>query len=76
MTYFASNIIVDENENIYAASRNNRIYCFDNTGKVLWSMELRGEDVLGGMSLHKNGTLIIPTSKGNIYTFNTREIPN
>lgn len=76
MTYFAANIIVDENENIYAASRNDRIYCFDKRGKVLWYIHLKGEDVLGGISLHKNGTLIIPTSNGNIYAFNTKEIPD
>jgi len=76
MTYFAANMIVDENENIYAASRNDRIYCFDKRGKVLWHIVLKGEDVLGGISLHKNGTLIIPTSKGNIYAFKTKVTPN
>ncbi|MDD2790967.1 MAG: PQQ-binding-like beta-propeller repeat protein [Sulfurimonas sp.] len=67
MAYFASNIVVDKNENIYAASRADTVYCFDKNGKAVWSIEIEGEDVLGGLTLHPDGSLIVPTSEGNIY---------
>lgn len=69
MAYFASGIIVDKNENIYAASRTDRIYSFNKNGEILWYLDLKGEDVLAGISLNKNGVLLIPTSQGNVYAF-------
>jgi outer membrane protein assembly factor BamB len=69
MSYFASGIIVDKNENIFASSRTDKIYCFNKNGNVLWKLDLKSEDILSGISLNKDGVLLIPTSEGNIYAF-------
>lgn len=68
-SYFASQIIVDAEQRIYAASRNNNVYCFDRNGKLLWKIRIEGGDVSSGLMLHPNGMLLIPTDKGNVYAY-------
>lgn len=65
MSYFA----VDKNENIFASSRTDKIYCFNKNGNVLCKLDLKSEDVLSGISLNNDGVLLIPTSQRNIYAF-------
>lgn len=65
-TYIASSALVDKNSRVYVGSRNDFLYAFDKEGAITWKMHLEG-DVLGAVTLSKNGVLLVATDKGWLY---------